>query len=177
MPLEAPAQSAAALDAPPRLSSDSPVVLDIARAMAGADTAHRRLRAVLSASVGLSGQEFNAVMLIEQGEQTTPKLLAQSLDITTGAVTAMTDRLVSAGLIERSPNPDDRRSLLLHLSDEGARACTVIYEQYTAALARVLDASGDLDTAAMTAFLERTERELDRTADAIEATPALLPGR
>jgi DNA-binding MarR family transcriptional regulator len=171
---EASVQTVAMLDAPPRLSASSPVVLDIARAMAGADAAHRRLRAVLSASVGLSGQEFNAVMLIERGDHTTPKLLAQSLDITTGAVTAMTDRLVSAGLIERSPNPSDRRSLLLHLSPLGARACAAIYEQYTAALARVLDASGDLDTAAMTAFLERTAGELDRTADAI---PALLPAR
>jgi DNA-binding MarR family transcriptional regulator len=43
----------------------------------------------------------------------TPSELAKQTGLTSGATTAMLDRLERAGLIERRPNPDDRRGTLI----------------------------------------------------------------
>jgi DNA-binding MarR family transcriptional regulator len=156
-----------------RLRGDSPLVREVAHAMAAADAAHRRLRAVFGSSVGLSPLEFNALMRIGQGDELTPKTLAAYLDITTGAVTAMTDRLVGAGLVERAPNPNDRRSLLLSLTEAGERARSSMYAQYYDAIARALEGGPDITAGDITALLERTADAITETADAIEGTPVI----
>lgn len=158
---------------PSALTRDTPVVRDVAVAMADADTAHRRLRAVFAASVGLSPVEFNALMHIAQVDDLTPKALAVHLDITTGAVTAMTDRLVGAGLVERRPNPDDRRSLLLGLTEMGDRARQTVYGQYYDAIARALEGAPEVPVDGLVALLESTASALTETSDAIEGTTAL----
>jgi len=43
----------------------------------------------------------------------TPSELARHTGLTSGATTAMLDRLEKAGFIERRPNPDDRRGTLI----------------------------------------------------------------
>jgi DNA-binding MarR family transcriptional regulator len=43
----------------------------------------------------------------------TPSELARHTGLTSGATTAMLDRLEKAGLIARRPNPDDRRGVLI----------------------------------------------------------------
>ncbi|ROQ39540.1 DNA-binding MarR family transcriptional regulator [Frondihabitans sp. PhB188] len=160
-------------DFEPTLSADTPVVREIAHAMAETDAAHRRLRAVFAASVGLSPLEFNALMHVGERGDTTPKLLAAHLDITTGAITALTDRLVGAGLVGRTPNPNDRRSLLLSLTETGARARDTMYTQYHEAIARALQGGTGLEAGDITALLDRTAEAITATADAIEAVPVL----
>jgi len=155
------------------LTRDTPVVRDVAHAMADADAAHRRLRAVFAASVGLSPVEFNALMHVGHVDDLTPKALAVHLDITTGAVTAMTDRLVGAGLVERRPNPDDRRSLLLRLTETGSRARQSMYGQYYDAIARALEGAPGVPVDSLVALLESTASALTETSDAIEGTAAL----
>jgi DNA-binding MarR family transcriptional regulator len=156
------------------LTRDTPAVRDIAVAMADADSAHRRLRSVFAASVGLSPVEFNALMRIAQVDDLTPKALANHLDITTGAVTAMTDRLVGAGLVDRRPNPDDRRSLLLGLTEMGDRARQSVYGQYYDAIARALEGAPDVPVNGLVALLESTAAALTETSDAIEGTAVLV---
>ena len=50
-----------------------------------------------------------------------PRVLAAATLITSGAMTARVDRLVSAGYVERRPDPDDRRSILIRLTKKGER--------------------------------------------------------
>jgi len=73
----------------------------------------------------LGPTEVRAVGRIGEAGQATPKMLATNLEMTTGAVTAILDRLESAGLLRRLPNPADRRSTLVELTAEG----TVVYER------------------------------------------------
>ena len=47
------------------------------------------------------------------------KELADKLAITTGTLTVQVEKLVKAGLIERCPHQDDRRSILVALTEEG----------------------------------------------------------
>lgn len=45
--------------------------------------------------------------------------LARSTLKTSGTITARLDRLETEGLVRRSPDPDDRRGVLVELTDEG----------------------------------------------------------
>jgi DNA-binding MarR family transcriptional regulator len=56
---------------------------------------------------------------------TTPGGLARYLELSSGAMTSRLDRLEEMELIERIPDPEDRRSLVVALTDKGRSA----YEQ------------------------------------------------
>lgn len=63
--------------------------------------------------------QWNALVAIHHGDATTPFDLARFIDIDTGAVTRLVDRLVEKRLLERVPDPKDRRSVQLELTDRG----------------------------------------------------------
>jgi DNA-binding MarR family transcriptional regulator len=48
--------------------------------------------------------------------------MARSSLITTGAMTSRLDRLERAGLIRRTPDPADRRGVLIRLTPQGSKA-------------------------------------------------------
>jgi MarR family transcriptional regulator, organic hydroperoxide resistance regulator len=47
--------------------------------------------------------------------------IANELGITTGGTSKLVDRIEASGYCRRLPNPDDRRSSLLELTEEGRR--------------------------------------------------------
>jgi DNA-binding MarR family transcriptional regulator len=73
---------------------------------------------------GLSLGEFDVLNTLHRRgdeEGTKPTDLAQSALITSGAMTSRLDRLERAGLIERGPDPVDRRGVLVQLTGRGER--------------------------------------------------------
>ncbi|MEM7410464.1 MAG: MarR family transcriptional regulator [Myxococcota bacterium] len=70
----------------------------------------------------ISDAEFRVVgglRLRGKGYRTTPLELNEFVQITSAGLTRALDRLEQAGTIERTPNPDDRRSILVGLTREG----------------------------------------------------------
>ena len=63
--------------------------------------------------VGLNPTDMECLRLLFLKGVSTPTELARHTGLTSGATTAMLDRLEKAGLIERRPNPDDRRGTLI----------------------------------------------------------------
>lgn len=86
----------------------------------------------IAQDAGLSGTELRALFHIARVVSITPKNLADHLELTTGAVTAIARRLVEAGLLHRVDHPDDRRSLYLELTPLGHRRITTIHEDFDA---------------------------------------------
>lgn len=70
-------------------------------------------------AIGLSIPQFDLVSTLTEREGLTQQELAQRLYVTKGNVSGLVDRLVQAGLVERRPIPDDRRSHALHLTEKG----------------------------------------------------------
>jgi len=62
---------------------------------------------------GLNATDMECLRLLFLKGIATPSELAKHTGLTSGATTAMLDRLEKAGLIERRPNPDDRRGTLI----------------------------------------------------------------
>lgn len=89
-----------------------------------------RFRGSLAREHGVSVTELRALARVTEGDHITPKTLAAALELTTGAVTALTDRLVDAGLISREANPGDRRSVLLSATDAGKSVMEQVVSGY-----------------------------------------------
>ena len=62
---------------------------------------------------GLNATDMECLRLLFLKDIATPSELARHTGLTSGATTAMLDRLEKAGLIERRPNPNDRRGTLV----------------------------------------------------------------
>lgn len=63
--------------------------------------------------------EIAALEHLQGAGELTPGQLGGLLSMTSGAVTALVDRLVAGGYVERVPNPHDRRSSLLRPTAAG----------------------------------------------------------
>ena len=158
---------------PSRSQTGDDNVRALAAALTKVDTGHRDMRHRFATAVGLSDTEFSAVMRVGRAVDLTPKQLAQSLDMTTGAVTAMIDRLESANLIERRPNPTDRRSLLLHLSPTGLQLMEWVQDSYYDAVAAAVLTSTGTSTKKVVQILTELAGAVDDAARKIGAPPFL----
>jgi DNA-binding MarR family transcriptional regulator len=77
-------------------------------------------RNAMSEWAGLNVTDMECLRLLFQKGLATPSELARHTGLTSGAATAMLDRLEKAGLIERRPNPNDRRGTLIVPAAESA---------------------------------------------------------
>lgn len=85
---------------------------------------------------GLSIADFDVLNTLRRvGDQhgSKPSDLARSSLITTGAMTSRLDRLEQAGLIHRTPDPDDRRGVLVRLTPPGDKVAKQALQELTAA--------------------------------------------
>ena len=73
-----------------------------------------RLRGVdIESSTGLSGRELDLVALLSASGPTSVKSLVADLGLPRSTMTAIVDRLEARGLVNRLPNTEDRRSVIL----------------------------------------------------------------
>lgn len=96
--------------------SASEVALNLARTSSlGLGEIDRRRKTIAD----LSGSAWQALAVIEgAGEPLSPKVIAERLLQTSGSITSLLDTLERHGLVRRQPHPDDRRKLLVDVTDE-----------------------------------------------------------
>jgi DNA-binding MarR family transcriptional regulator len=78
-----------------------------------------------SKAVGLDNADFGILAALRRAgvdRPITPTELARRRMMTSGGMTAALDRLERRGLLERLPNPDDRRGSLVRLTEAGRDA-------------------------------------------------------
>lgn len=93
--------------------------------------------------------------------QLTPTAIADRIGMTTASVTGLLDRLADSGYLVRSPNPRDRRSILVTLTDDGQCALQALFDLFVADLELALSGSGQVERA------PGLERLLARAAQAL----------
>lgn len=74
----------------------------------------------------LSAPQLRTICVIGRNEDIRMKDIADRMELTTGTVTVMIDRLQTMGLVERRRNELDRRSYKILLSEKGK----VYYEEH-----------------------------------------------
>jgi DNA-binding MarR family transcriptional regulator len=87
-------------------------------------TVAERLRqnwAAHAAAVGLSTAQVNALLTLKPGEAVPMRSLAARLDYDASNLSVLVDRLERRGVVERRPDPGDRRVKALALTPDGER--------------------------------------------------------
>ena len=133
----------------------------------GADSARRFHEAL--APLGLEPRHFAILRFTAGAEGQSQQALGEALEIAPSRMVTLIDELEDRALIERRPNPTDRRARALYLTDAGHRALAASIERGLAHEAQVC------------ATLTPAEREelialLGRVAGAQGLTAGVHPG-
>ncbi|GIP49483.1 putative HTH-type transcriptional regulator YusO [compost metagenome] len=70
--------------------------------------------------LGLTGPQFHMLTLIARKKTCNVSYLADKLEVKPSAITVMIDRLVQSGYVERRHDEQDRRAVLLSVTERGA---------------------------------------------------------
>jgi DNA-binding MarR family transcriptional regulator len=87
----------------------------------------------VAAHLGINRTDLRCLDVLIELETATPGLLAERLGLTTGSVTAMLDRLERLGYLTRSPDPADRRRVIVRPTASAVAAAMDIYGPLAAA--------------------------------------------
>jgi DNA-binding MarR family transcriptional regulator len=104
----------------------------------------------------------------------TPKALATQMGVAQGTVTALLDKLVSAGLVTRSRSETDRRQMNLVITEKGRSAVREAPDALQQRFVRAFERLEDWEQAQLLSSLERVAAMLDATD--IDASPVLTTG-
>jgi DNA-binding MarR family transcriptional regulator len=118
---------------------------------------------------GLRFVDFSVLRVVELAGELTPSELAELTLRSTGGMTQIVDRLVKAGLVLRSPDPTDRRKVVVGLTPKGRRLTDKAQAAYARERARVL---GPLSEAELHEIDAAVRRLLDLLSDDAEAAEA-----
>ena len=90
-----------------------------------------------------------------------PGALVTQTMVTSGTMTNRIDRLEARGLVERAPSPDDRRGVLVRLTEAGRSRVDAAFSDLLAVEHQVLKALDPADERAMANLLRRLVAQFD----------------
>ena len=108
-------------------------------------------------------QQYNVMRIVAGEGPTAQAEIARRLLVSAPVVTRLASALVEAELIVRGDDPHDRRSVILHLTEEGTRRVTAMRKD-------LLRSAGEL-------LEPLPAEERSAIADALEQLEVLLPVR
>lgn len=94
-------------------SGKAPLIQAIIAALRAIDADMDRVDDLASERLGVNRTDFRCLDLLSRGEPITAGQLASESGLTTGAVTALIDRLERAGYVRRARDPKDRRRVII----------------------------------------------------------------
>jgi DNA-binding MarR family transcriptional regulator len=105
--------------------------------------------------LGVNVTDMECLALIFFKGLATPSELARHTGLTSGATTAMLDRLEKAHLIERRPNPQDRRGTLIVLSNERTEELSSVFASGREAIDRLTSSYSEKELRLLSDYLSR----------------------
>jgi DNA-binding MarR family transcriptional regulator len=95
-------------------------------------------RRAMAAGIDISTNEAAVLGELLHEGALSPTSIATRTGLTAGSATTLIDRLVSAGLVTRTPHPDDRRRVLVDLTPRGSAAIETMFSLFSSALDEAL---------------------------------------
>jgi DNA-binding MarR family transcriptional regulator len=138
---------------PERLRGDN-VLLQMFRTV----QAVRELMLQAVAGTGITADEYAVLGVIGVLRSVSPTELATRLRVPPTTISRHVARLVEAGLAVRAPNPGDRRSYLLELTDEGRKVVRTIAPRVRALVRRLSEHTAVAEIEGALVELERAAR-------------------
>jgi DNA-binding MarR family transcriptional regulator len=126
-----------------------------------------RFRNAMSEWAGLNVTDMECIRLLFLKGIASPTELARHTGLTSGATTAMLDRLEKAGLIERRPNPDDRRGTLIAPAKSGAEKTASWFESARKAQDELISSYSESELEIISDVFERFTKLWDQEREKI----------
>jgi DNA-binding MarR family transcriptional regulator len=105
--------------------------------------------------VGLNSTDLKCLDLLALAGPTTAGQLAKHAGLSTGAMTAVIDRLERAGFVRRTRDAEDRRVVLVEALPRSVQRITPLYENLVEATARLNSRYTDRQLAVVLEYLSR----------------------
>jgi DNA-binding MarR family transcriptional regulator len=137
---------------------------DITWATRRLDIAMSRLMVAFSRAVGISVPEMLALEHLDAGGGLGPSELSRRLQMTTGAVTALVDRLEASGHAARAPHPTDRRRVVITRTQKADDDLTEEVAPMAMEILELAETLSDEERQAVGRFLDGFIEIIERTA-------------
>jgi DNA-binding MarR family transcriptional regulator len=132
----------------------------------GLSTAFDRLSQAVADKVGLSPTDLMAMDLISRDGGVTAGQIANHLNLTSGAITGLIDRLERAGYAKRAADAKDRRRVTVVPTAKGDRVGD-LFAPLAVVLRRTTEAYSESELAMLTDFIKKTTAAVGGTAESI----------
>jgi len=121
----------------------------------------RRWKGLEELSFDLSFAQTMLLMELEKAGSMSTGEMARNLRVTQGVITRMVDRLVEKGLVKRARNPEDRRVVILSLTEKGKKAASSIKEAQLRDIKGILRGIPEGERRDLLALLQKIRNHLD----------------
>jgi len=128
-------------------------------------------RTAMNEWAGLNATDMECLRLLFLKGVSTPSELARHTGLTSGAATAMLDRLEKAGFIERRPNPEDRRGTLILPAKSSAEKAASWFESARTAQAELISSYSESELEIIADVFERFTKLWDQEREKIIKAP------
>jgi len=115
-------------------------------------------RNLIGERLGLNVTDMECLGLLFHKGISTPSELARHTGLSSGATTAMLDRLEKSGLVQRRPNPGDRRGTLIVLVNAGAEKVERWFSSSRLAQNELVSSFSEQQLSVLDDFFERATR-------------------
>ena len=133
--------------------------------------------ATVADAAGMSRTDWRCLDLLGTRGALTAGQLAESMRLTSGAVTGLIDRLEAAGLVRRVRDGGDRRRGIVELSDEVARRAAPVYGPLVRDSDAALEAFTNVEIKTILRYLAVTRAILERHTQRVRGLTAEHPPR
>jgi DNA-binding MarR family transcriptional regulator len=126
----------------------------------------RHVRARLRRRFGTTLPRFDLMSQLERHpEGLKMNRLSRLLMVSGGNVTGITDQLVKEGLVERLPEPSDRRAFRIRLTPDGDRAFAEMAREHEEWVVEILSGSGRREQDELLELLAKVKQHAIRVAE------------
>lgn len=164
--------------------SKTPVRTPRERLLVALDEAIRKLGAqavlvseLVAARVGLNCTDLECLDLLHLAGPTTAGQVSTHSGLTTGATTAVIDRLERAGFVKRRRDSNDRRVVLVEVLDDCLPEVAPLYRSLQEDLAKVNGRYTNRDLAVVARYMTEALEALARHVEWLQAQPVATDRR
>jgi DNA-binding MarR family transcriptional regulator len=125
-------------------------------------------RNLVGERLGVNVTDMECLGLLFHKGIASPSELARHTGLSSGATTAMLDRLEKSGLIARRPNPADRRGTLIALVESGAEKIGPWFSSVRQAQAKLISSYSEEELRVIAGFFEQSAKMWDEEREKLQ---------
>lgn len=123
-----------------------------------------RLVPTLPVPGDLTLRQLQVLAMLRRTPDATGQGLAETMGVSTPTVSGLVDRVASKGWVDRRPDPEDRRRVLLRLTAEGEALLTGMESPAAGIRERLLARLDEAELADLARLLDRMREEMEALA-------------